>query len=76
MKEIEKYMTLVEAANRYNVSKDTLKDRLKMRTDSAKREVQSLIDAGYIKYYKAPEAKRGEWIITTYAMEKLFKKNA
>lgn len=71
---INDYMTITEAAYRYNISRDTLKDRLAMRTDSAKLEVQALIDDGYIKHFKAPDAKRGEWIVTTVAMEKLFKK--
>lgn len=74
MKEIDNYMTVAEAVQRYGISRHTIKDRLAMRTESAKLEVQALIDAGYIKYYKAPEAKYGEWIITTTAMEKLFKK--
>lgn len=74
MKEIDKYMTVAEAVHRYGISRHTIKDRLAMRTDDAKRDVQALIDAGYIKYFKAPDAQRGEWIVTTTAMEKLFKK--
>lgn len=74
MKEIDNYMTVKEAAHRFNVSRDTLKDTLAMRRDASKQAVQPLIDAGLIKYFKLPNDKRGEWIITVAAMEKLYKK--
>ena len=69
---IDNYMTVKEAAYRWDVELRTLRERLngKRRPNAIKEE----IDRGLIKYFKTPDAKHGEWIISREAMEKWYGK--
>lgn len=73
MKEIDKYMTVAEAAHRWGVPQDTVKNRLKPSV--VKQDViNQMIEQGLIKFFQKPDGQRKEWIITTQAMELWFGK--
>ncbi|ETT80931.1 MULTISPECIES: helix-turn-helix domain-containing protein [Viridibacillus] len=69
--DINNYMTPTEAAYRWGISYNTLQERFK---DSRRNEeeIQAFINEGLLKYFVKPEGKRGEWIISTTAMEKWY----
>lgn len=69
--EIDNYMTINEAAERWNKNEETLKKRIKPSTRN-EEEIQRYIKQGLIKYYQKAGAKRGEWIITSKLMEKWY----
>lgn len=69
---IEDYMTPTEAAFRWGLPTSTMQERLKGRTNKMTLELQQMKEEGLIKYFKLPDAKRGEWIITSQAMEKWY----
>lgn len=69
-KEINNYMTPNEAAYRYGVKIEALKERLK---PSRNKNLDQFIDDGLIKYFKHPEKARGEWIVSSEFMEKYYK---
>lgn len=71
-KTIDDYMTVKEAAYRWGVELRTLRERLnaKRRPNAIKEE----IERGLIKYFKAPDSKYGDWIISCEAMEKWYGK--
>lgn len=73
MKEIDKYMTPAEAADRWGISQETVKSRLKPSLYA--KQIDEMIEDGLIKSYQKPDGKRKEWIITTDAMDKWFGKN-
>lgn len=68
-KTIDDYMTVKEAAYRWGVELRTLRERL-----NAKRRpvVLEEIECGLIKYFKAPDSKYGDWIISKQAMQKWY----
>lgn len=68
---IDNYMTPNEAAHRWGVKIETLKERLK---PSRNKHLEDLIDKGLIKYYKHPDRARGEWILSREFMEKYYGK--
>lgn len=71
--EIDKYMTPSEAAYRWEVNQETVKNKLK---PSINKNINEFIDQGLIKFFQHPDGKRKEWIISEQAMEKWFgKKN-
>lgn len=72
MKEIDKYMTVNEASERYQVSVETIKNKLKPSIPNLWKETEKMIDEGLLKYYQ--KGQRKEWIISTDAMEKWFGK--
>ena len=72
MNEIDKYMTPMEAADRWGLSQETVKSRLK--PSLYPKQIPEMIEAGLIKYYQKPDGKRKEWIISVDAMEKWFGK--
>lgn len=58
-------MTVSEAAHRWGVPLRTLREKLNInRRPSLKKDIEN----GLVKYFKAFDSKRGEWIITTDAM--------
>lgn len=71
MKEIDKYMTPSEAAHRWGLSQETVKNKLK---PSINKNIDQMINDGLIKFFQKPEGQRKEWIITNEAMEKWFGK--
>jgi len=68
--EIDKYMTPTEAAYRWGMSPETVKNRLKH--SFYKKEVEQFIEEGLIKRFKKPGGKRSEWIISEEAMKRWF----
>lgn len=66
MTTINDYMTRTEAAHRWGLSENTLKERLKTRNA---HNLEPHIAKGRIKQFKVPGALRGEWIITRELME-------
>lgn len=75
MKEIDKYMTVAEAAERYNVPIDTIQNYLKPSVPSTWAKTEKMIEEGLLKYFQKPTGKRREWIISDKAMEIWFKKD-
>lgn len=69
MKEIDKYMTVNEAAERFNISVETIKNRLKPSIKSFNSQLEQMIEEGLVKYYLKEDGKRKEWIISTDAMD-------
>lgn len=68
---IDDYMTVSEAAHRWGISKETVKNKLK--PSIVKQEViDEMVDQGLIKYFQNPGSNRREWIISKKAMEKWF----
>lgn len=72
MKDIDNYMTVHEAAHKYNVNLNTLKEKLKPSRN--KDQIESMVEDGLIKYFIEPGKKNRSWIISTAAMEKWFPK--
>lgn len=68
---IDDYMTVNEAAYRWNINVETLKERLK---PSRNKNLDELINQGFVKYFKHPDKARGEWIVTREFMEKYYGK--
>lgn len=70
--DINNYMSPTEAAFRWGIPTPTMQERLKGRTNKMTNELQQMKEEGLIKHFKLPDAKRGEWIISTTAMEKWY----
>ncbi|ETT84159.1 MarR family transcriptional regulator [Viridibacillus sp. FSL R5-0477] len=70
--DINNYMSPTEAAFRWGIPTSTMQERLKSRTNKMTNELEQMKEKGLIKYFKLPDAKRGEWIISTTAMEKWY----
>lgn len=69
MKEIDKYMTVNEAAERFNIPVETIKNRLKPSIKSFSAQLEQMIEEGLIKSYLKKDGKRKEWIISEDAMK-------
>lgn len=74
MLEIKKYMTPSEAAFKWGIPRDTLKNKYSpsMMNSEKEKELEQMINEGLIKYFLHPEGKRKEWIISRDAMLKWF----
>lgn len=70
MKEIDKYMTPAEAAYRWGLNQETVKNKLKPSLN--KEEIEQMEKEGIIKSFVRPDRKRREWIISVEAMKKWF----
>lgn len=70
MKDIENYMTPNEAAYKWGINQETVKNRLKPSIN--KDEIKQMEKEGLIKSFVRPDGKRKEWIITSEAMKKWF----
>lgn len=66
MSDINNYMTPSEAAHRWNVPQETVKNYLK---PSKNKNIDQMIKDGLIKYFQKPDGTRKEWIISKEAME-------
>lgn len=67
MRKIDDYMTVNEAAHRWGVNIETLKERLKPSRSA--EQIERLTEAGMIKAFIKPGGRRREWIISRDAME-------
>lgn len=63
---IDDYMSPSEAAYRWSIPLETLKNKLK---PSVNKNLEEAIKSGIVKSFKHPEGKRNEWIISVSAME-------
>lgn len=74
MNEIENYMTPSEAAYKWGVKRDTLKNKYSpsMLNEKQQEELQQMIDEGLVKFFLPPNGVRKEWIITRKAMFRWF----
>lgn len=76
--EIEKYMFLQEAALKYDISYETLKNKVK--PSLAKQEqVEDMIERGLIRYYEPPrdpdkkyQKTQRYWLVTDEAIQEWF----
>lgn len=75
MHEIDKYMIVAEAAYRWGLPIDTVKNKLKKSIKGNVEIIAKLEEKGLIKYSKHPDSTQGVWIITDDAMEKWFGEN-
>lgn len=71
MGDINNYMTPSEAAHRWGISLETVKNKLKPSI-AGQESIDQLIDKGLIKYFQKPGGKRKEWIISVQAMKYWF----
>lgn len=70
--EINKYMSLTEAAEKWNKSRHTVRSRL--NTEVYGEQIELFIEKGWLKYF-IPEGKENKnWIISVDAMEVWFGK--
>ncbi|MCF3942227.1 helix-turn-helix domain-containing protein [Oceanobacillus alkalisoli] len=74
MKEIDNYMTPAEAAYRWGIKIERLKERLKPSRNN--EEIEQMVKDGQIKYFIEPGKKNRSWIISTDAMEKWYPKES
>lgn len=65
--EIDNYMTTAEAAYRWGINQETLKEKLKPSRNA--KQIEEFKKKGLIKSFKKPGGKRNEWIISREAME-------
>jgi len=74
VREIEKYMTPLEASYLWGVPRETLKNKYSPSTLSKKRqeELNNMIEQGLVKFFKHPDRERKEWIISKQAMIRWF----
>ena len=71
MKEIDKYMTVTEAADRWGIPVETLKNKLKPSMASSWAQTKQMIEEGLLKYYQKDGGNR-QWIISEAAMIRWF----
>lgn len=64
--EINKYMTPNEAAYRWGINQETVKNKLKPSLNAD--EIDEFIRRGLIKSFVRPDGQRKEWIISKDAM--------
>ncbi|MBU4642282.1 DNA-binding protein [Bacillus toyonensis] len=74
MKEIEKYMTPMEASFTWGIPRETLKAKYSPSSMNQQQaeDLQRMLDEGLIKYFLQSEGKRKEWIISRQAMYEWF----
>lgn len=65
--DINDYMTPAEAAYRWGIKQEALKERLKPSRN--KEKIDNFIKRGLIKRFIKPGGTRSEWIISVDAME-------
>lgn len=70
---LDEIMTPREACDRWGVTQEALRMKLKRVKES--KVVDEIITEGKMKYYRPEEKQRGEWIITSEAMNIPFPKN-
>lgn len=66
-------MTPNEAAFRWGINQETVKNKLKPSLNQ--KQISEMIDRGLIKSFVRPDGSRKEWIISIEAMNIWFNKN-
>lgn len=69
---INDYMTVGEAAYRWGISIETVRNRLKPSIKGNKEKIERMVDEGLIRYSYNPDSEHGIWIISTKAMEQWY----
>lgn len=69
---IDKYMTPNEAAYRWGIKIERLKEKLKPSRNN--EEIERMVKDGLIKYFIEPGKKNRSWIISDKAMKVWFPK--
>lgn len=69
VKQLDKYMTVNEAAEKFNIPVETIKNRLKPSIKSFNSQIEQMTEEGLIKSYLKKDGKRKEWIISEDAMK-------
>lgn len=72
MKEIDKYMTVSEAAERWGIPENTVRAKLKNREKSYVQTANNMIEEGLIKFFIKKGGIRKEWIVSEDAMKVWF----
>lgn len=67
--DIERFMTVREAAYRWGLKVPALREKMNV---FRRPQVREEIDVGLVKYFKAPDAKQGDWLLSVDAMEKWY----
>lgn len=65
-------MTVAEAAERWGIPQETIKNKLKPSFPSAWAQTEKMIEDGLLKYFQKNGGQRKEWIISEAAMKKWF----
>lgn len=68
---INEYMTVKEALDRWNLSRFTLRDTLSGRTATKQAKIEYALAKGLAKRYKG-DSTRYDWILTVEIMEQWF----
>ncbi|PEM68535.1 hypothetical protein COE15_12880 [Bacillus cereus] len=78
MKEIEKYMFLMEAALRHDISYETLKNKVKPSLANQK-QLEDMIERGIVRYFEPPrdpnksyQRIQRSWLVTDEAVREWF----
>lgn len=66
MAKIDDFMTVSEAAYRWNIPLETVKNKLK---PSVNKDLNKMIDDGLVKYFQKPNSRMKSWIISKQAMK-------
>lgn len=74
MKEIDKYMTPAEAAYRWDIKIERLKEKLKPSRNND--QIEEMVKKGLIKYFIEPGKRNRSWIISADAMKKWYPKES
>ena len=74
MKQIDNYMSVSESANRWGLSVDTVRNKIKPSVKGTWAQTEELINEGLVKFFQAPGGQKKDWIISVQAMEKWFGK--
>lgn len=74
MNNIDNYMTVSEAAYRWGIPQETVKNRFKPYFKSYQEQTNKMLEDGLIKFFQKPGGQRKEWIISIQAMEMWFGK--
>lgn len=69
--EIDKYMSVAEAAHRWGVPQETVKNKLKPSI-VGQETIDSAIKKGIIKFFQKPGGRNKDWIISEAAMKMWF----
>ena len=72
--DINKYMTISEAAHRWGIPTNTVKNKLKPSV-VGEDKINKMVKKGLIKYFIHPNSKRRDWIISDDAMKEWFPNN-
>jgi predicted transcriptional regulator len=71
-KTIDNFMTVSEAAERWGVPADTIRNYLKPSNKKKWQKTEKMIELGLLKYHQSKFDTKKEWILSKDAMEVWF----